>query len=118
MPKDLRYALLLDLYGGLLTEKQKENLEFYYCDDLSLAEIAQDDGISRQAVRDAIKRGEQQLDAYEETLGMLRRMEQCNAALGRLDAAITAEAERLTPQARDTITQALSDCAEAVAVYY
>ncbi len=73
MGKDLSVAMLFDFYGDLLTEKQAEALDLYYNQDLSLAEIASPLGISRQGVRDAIKRGEKQLLAYEETLGLARR---------------------------------------------
>lgn len=66
--KDLDISLLLDLYGGLLTEKQRSFLEFYYNDDLSLAEIAENEGITRQGVYDIVKRAKDQLVNYEEKL--------------------------------------------------
>ena len=56
--KDLNIALLFDFYGEMLTEKQKDVIDLYYNEDLSLAEIAEHEGISRQGVRDNIKRGE------------------------------------------------------------
>lgn len=58
MEKDLSIAVLLDFYGDLLTEKQARAIDLYYNEDLSLAEIAEPLGISRQGVRDSIKRGE------------------------------------------------------------
>ena len=67
--KDLKISLLLDFYGGILTDKQVDALELYYNEDLSLAEIAQHTGITRQGVRDAIKRGETILLDMEEKLG-------------------------------------------------
>jgi len=73
MAKDYSIALLLDFYGELLTEKQREFLEYYYDEDLSLAEIALNEGISRQGVRDAIKRAEKQLLEMEGSLGLARR---------------------------------------------
>lgn len=73
MEKDLRISLLLDFYGQMLTEKQREVVEFYYNEDLSLAEIAQHSGITRQGVRDSIKRAEAQLLDCEEKLGLLGR---------------------------------------------
>ena len=73
MAKDYSIALLLDFYGELLTEKQREFLEYYYDEDLSLAEIALNEGISRQGVRDAIKRAEKQLLEMEESLCLARR---------------------------------------------
>ncbi len=68
--KDLRFGALLDYYGALLPERQRDALGLYYNDDLSLAEIADEMGISRQGVRDAIKRGEAELSALENALGI------------------------------------------------
>ena len=73
MAKDMRISLLLDFYGNMLTEKQREVIEFYYNDDLSLSEIAENEGITRQGVRDAIKRAELQLTEMEERLGFAKR---------------------------------------------
>ena len=73
--KNLRVALLLDFYGELLTEKQRDFLEYYYNEDLSLAEIALNEGISRQGVRDAIKRAEHTLFDMEESLALASRAE-------------------------------------------
>lgn len=73
MEKDLSIAVLLDFYGDLLTEKQARALDLYYNEDLSLAEIAEPLGISRQGVRDSIKRGEKQLHDLENTLGLAQR---------------------------------------------
>lgn len=66
MAKDLTVSSLLDVYGAFLNEKQRELTEYYYNDDLSLSEIAENVGITRQGVRDSIKRAEQQLYALEE----------------------------------------------------
>ena len=66
MAKDLRISFLLDFYGDMLTDTQREVVDAYYNEDLSLAEIAQDRDITRQGVRDAIKRAEQQLLEMEE----------------------------------------------------
>ena len=71
--KDYEIAMLLDFYGELLTEKQRETMELYYNEDLSLAEIAEPLNISRQGVRDSIKRGEKQLMELEDTLGLAKR---------------------------------------------
>lgn len=71
--KDYEMAMLLDFYGELLTEKQREAMELYYNEDLSLAEIAEPLNISRQGVRDSIKRGEKQLEELETTLGLAKR---------------------------------------------
>lgn len=71
--KNLKISLLLDFYGAILTEKQRESLELYYNEDLSLAEIAEIAQISRQGVRDNIKRGENILLEMEEKLGFFEK---------------------------------------------
>ena len=71
--KDLKISLLLDFYGGILTDKQLDALELYYNEDLSLAEIAQHTKRTRQGVRDAIKRGEAILLEMEEKLGFYEK---------------------------------------------
>ena len=59
--KDLEIAFLLDFYGEVLSERKRTVLDYYYNDDLSLAEIAEEIGISRQGVRDLIKKAEEEL---------------------------------------------------------
>ena len=83
--KDLGFSILLDYYGMVLTEKQRNILTEYYNDDLSLAEIAENYGITRQGVRDAIKHGEATLMEMEEKLGTARRTEAIRADLARLE---------------------------------
>ena len=73
--KNLSVSSLLDLYGGMLTDKQRTFLEYYYNDDLSLAEIAQNEGITRQGVYDIVKRATDQLKSYEEKLRLSERFE-------------------------------------------
>lgn len=84
MAKDLQISFLLDFYGDMLTEKQREMITLYYNDDLSLAEIAEDQGITRQGVRDAIKHGEATLTDLEEKLGNARRHQAMREDLDRL----------------------------------
>ena len=82
MAKDLNYSVLLDIYGALLTDKQRQIMELYYNEDLSLSEIGEQFGISRQGVHDSIKRSEQALDEFESKLGILKaRQEEINALL-------------------------------------
>lgn len=69
MPKDLFVSSLLDVYGYFLNEKQRRVLEYYYNDDLSLSEIAENEGITRQGVADLIKRSEAQLRQLEKDCG-------------------------------------------------
>ena len=81
MPKDLELSLLLDFYGPLLTEKQRTVFDWYYNEDLSLAEIAQSQGITRQGVRDTLKRAEQQMREMEDALGLARRFRRISDGL-------------------------------------
>lgn len=74
MDKNVRLSILCDLYVKLLTEKQFEFLNDYYNNDLSLSEIAENNNITRQAVRDIIKKGEKKLFEYEEKLFFMKRM--------------------------------------------
>ena len=73
MEKNVKISMLLDMYGKLLTEKQYFLLDDYYNQDLSLSEIAENEGITRQAVRDNLKKGENKLFEYEEKLGFMRK---------------------------------------------
>ncbi len=74
--KDYEMVMLLDFYGELLTEKQREAMDLYYNEDLSLSEIAEPLNISRQGVRDSIKRGEKQLLELEDALGLAKRFKE------------------------------------------
>ena len=88
MAKDMKVALLLDFYGDLLTEKQKDSLEFYYDNDLSLGEIAANLGISRQGVRDNIKRAEAILLEMEEKLGLAAKFSEIKQRLQSVRTAV------------------------------
>ena len=72
--KDLKISYLLDFYKNILPEKQYDALDLYYNEDLSLAEIAQEKGITRQGVRDCIKRGESELLKLEEKLKLIDKL--------------------------------------------
>ncbi len=71
--KRIEISELLEAYRLLLSDRQRDVLDLYYNDDLSLAEIAEDTGITRQGVRDAIKKGERALFSFEEGLGLVAR---------------------------------------------
>lgn len=73
MDKLGRKLLLFDVYGALLTEKQQQAMTLTYNEDYSLGEIAAMQGVSRQAVHDAIRRAEEQLESYDEKLGLVER---------------------------------------------
>ncbi|MBQ7172679.1 MAG: hypothetical protein IJR88_00965 [Clostridia bacterium] len=71
--KNLKIGYLLDFYGSLLSEKKRTVLDRYYNDDLSLSEIAEELGISRQGVRELIKHSEEELFFYEENLRLAEK---------------------------------------------
>ena len=73
MEEKVKISILCELYGKLLTEKQFEFLDDYYNNDLSLSEIAENNGITRQAVRDNLKKGECKLFEFEEKLGLMEK---------------------------------------------
>ena len=85
--KTLRMSLLYDFFGDLLTEKQKEYFNLHYNEDLSLSEIAETAGISRQGVRDIIVRAENQLMEMEEKTGIVRRFSEMQRDLAALQKA-------------------------------
>ena len=84
MAKNLEISLLLDFYGDILTEKQRDVVELYYNEDLSLSEIAAHSGITRQGVRDSIKRAESVLLDLEERLGLARKFRQIQDGLDQI----------------------------------
>lgn len=73
MDKKVEISMLWQIYGKLLTEKQNEYIDYYYNQDLSLSEIAENDKITRQAVRDIIKKGERKLFEYEEKMLFMKK---------------------------------------------
>ena len=95
--KDYKISYLLDFYGDILTDKQKDAIDLYYNEDLSLAEIADYQEITRQGVRDAIKRGEEILLEMEEKLGFAEKTEEMTSLLR--------EVYRLSASARTTKNQ-------------
>ena len=85
MAKDLEMGYLLDFYGEVLTPKQREMLRQYYNDDLSLSEIGENFGITRQGARDAIKHGETALLQLEEKVGFAARYRRVQCTLEQLE---------------------------------
>lgn len=81
MANNIEISMLLDLYGEALTTKQRDYLCFYYNDDLSLSEIAENEGITRQGVRDAIKRAEAVLYDMESKLKFSQKIEKMQTGL-------------------------------------
>lgn len=73
MEKKVEISVLCQLYGKLLTKKQVKFIDDYYNNDLSLSEIAENNNITRQAVRDTLQKGEKKLFEYEEKLKIMKR---------------------------------------------
>ena len=83
--KNMRLAYLLDFYGDALDERTSSIMQAYYDDDLSLAEIADGENISRQGVRHIIKKGEEQLEFLEKKLGLAAHYTELRAAIKKLE---------------------------------
>lgn len=83
--KPFEMCLLFDFYGEVLTEKQRELFDLYYNEDLSLAEISEHIGITRQGVRDSIIRAEHTLRDLEEKLGLVSRYGQIDLHMQEIE---------------------------------
>ena len=81
-------SLLYDFYGQLLPKRQRQVTELYHEENLSLSEIAEEFGISRQGVHDALKNGETALNEYEEKLGLVEKFQRSSDAVKRIDTII------------------------------
>lgn len=104
-----RMTMLFDFYGELLTERQKEFFDLYYNEDLSLSEIAENNGISRQGVRDVIVRAEAIMQDIEDKTGLIRRFMQMQGNLNTISDA-AAELKTLNyRQYEDPRIEALAD---------
>jgi len=91
LEKTTRMNFLFDFYQSLLTEKQRSYMHLYYLDDHSLGEIANEYGISRQAVYDNIRRTEAMLEEYEDKLRLLEKFQQRQVVMDQLQQVIYAE---------------------------
>lgn len=83
--KNLKVAYLLDFYGNLFGDKQRDILEMYYQEDMSLSEIASSVGITRQGVYDNIKRGEKEILDMESKLMLMDRFLEISESLDRIE---------------------------------
>ena len=97
-----RQSLLYDFYGELLTERQKEVMELYNEENLSLAEIAEEFGISRQGVHDALHKAQKALEEYERKLGLVERFSATSEAISKISSQID-----------NTITMAAAETSES-----
>lgn len=85
LEKKERYSVLLDLYGDLLGTEERKRAQAHYYSDFSLAEIAEEEGKSRNAIHISIKAAERKLDEYENRLGLMRRNQQIREILDQLE---------------------------------
>ena len=88
--KDMKFPRLLDVYGALLTDRKRELLEYYYNEDCSLAEISELTGISRQGVRDSIRKSQEEINGWEDRLHLAERAEYRGVLLDQLGEAVGA----------------------------
>ncbi|KAB8138710.1 putative DNA-binding protein [Gracilibacillus oryzae] len=102
LEKTTRINFLYDFYQALLTEKQRNYMEMYYLEDLSLGEISETFEVSRQAIYDNIRRTEQMLEDYEKKLGLYHRFEKRQKLLKQTKQLLT---EQNYDQATDVIDQ-------------
>ena len=95
-----RMTMLFDFYGETLTERQKEFFDLYYNEDLSLGEIAENYGISRQGVRDVIVRAEASMQEIEDKTGLIRRFMQMQPKIAAIEEAAQTTASMRIPSWR------------------
>ena len=86
LEKTNKLVLLFDFYGVLLTPRQRDIFKLYYYEDFSLGEISEIEGVSRQAIMDQIKRGEELLFDYEDKLGLVASYENQRKNLQKIKA--------------------------------
>lgn len=98
MNEILKQALLYDFYGELLNEHQKEIYEQFVLEDLSLSEIAQGAGISRQGVHDLVKRCQKALEGYEEKLHLVERFLRIKEEVQKLDQVLDGQKDSGQPE--------------------
>ena len=94
--KIIYYGTLLELYGEFLTDKQYSAIDKYYNMDLSLSEIAQEDKITRQAVRDNIKKAEEKLEFFESKLKLYKNFKKEDNIVSKLERNIINLAAKIT----------------------
>ena len=94
--KIIYYGTLLELYGELLTDKQYSAIDKYYNMDLSLSEIAQEDKVTRQAVRDNIKKAEEKLEFFESKLKLYKNFKKEDNIVSKLERNIINLAAKIT----------------------
>lgn len=118
--KMIRMGELLDRYGLLLTERQREMCDLHYLQDFSLAEIAELHGVSRQAVHDTLARAERSMEGYEQVFALVaegesreRRLVQLDESVSAAISAVLAVADHTGPGAAELLEAALAELTRA-----
>ena len=114
MEKIVREGLLYDFYGQLLTRHQREVYEKVVYDDLSLTEIAEQTGVSKQAVHDLIRRTTAQMSGYEEKLGLIARFYRIRTSADELIKIASDLDKAQAPAEQDNVPQLLRQLAERI----
>lgn len=114
MEKNIEISLLFDFYKPLLTVSQQQAVELYYNDDLSLAEIAQQMDITRQGVRDLVKRSETQLFKFEDQLGLFKRFNIVENGLEQICLKATGIADNTSDNEIKNMAMEISSLAESL----
>ena len=105
MLKHVEMGMLEDYYGGLLTEYQQKIVKGDYDEDKSLNELAEELGVSRQAVFDTLKRAEEKLRNYESKLGLVRKIEEISAKIEQKIVSADTETSKLLGKILDEIKE-------------
>ena len=108
-------AMLLDFYGELLTERQRLCFDLHYNEDLSLSEIAEQCGISRQGVWENIRRAESAMEDIEEKTGLIRRFEENRSALEKIREELKSLAAITGGRAHETAVKAMEEIEAVIA---
>ncbi len=98
-------TLLYDFFGELLTDTQREYFEYYFSDDLSLSEISELTGVTRQAVRAVLQRAQALLRQYEEKTGVVARFREIGRRVGELQGKLEKLAENVDGGARSLVEE-------------
>ncbi len=110
--KNMNISLLLDFYGDILSERRREIMELYYNEDLSLAEIAEIKGISRQGVRDSVKKSETELTELEAKLGLAESFKDLKGEISNISEALRSAAKVSDEAAASVINEAITKLEE------
>lgn len=109
--KDMHLSLLMDIYGALLSARKRELMAYYYDEDYSLAEIAEITGISRQGIRDSVKKSEAELRDLEDKLHLAERTQKLNRSLTELSANL---ADIASNAAEPNVKKALEEAVRSI----